>query len=186
MFTNKNLLILIVKNIAISLLVIIITMVTIYFLKKEINNVTSKIALNNQLESELKKRTELFGTTEADAKIIGNNDIQIDNAFVPSNNITEFMSALDTIATNNKTVQIYRFESPIQSSITDPIKLSSVSYSNNLTLNIKGLSNYLKSFENLPYFTKIESFNISSQNKSGWTEPSNITFKAVLLTKTMK
>ena len=186
MFTTKNLLILIGKNTIISLIVISITMFSISIFKKEIETITSSIALNNKLESELKKRTELVGTIQEGARIIGSNDILISNAFIPSNNISEFMTALDLIAANNKTIQSYKFETPTQSMVSEPIQLSSIAYSNTLTLSSKDLVNYLKNFEELPYFTKIESLNISSQNENGWSEPSSVTFKASLITKTTK
>lgn len=171
---------------AISLTVILISMFAIFLFKKEIENITNRIELNNKLEANLKRRTELFSVIENDAKIIGNNDALIEKAFIPSNNISEFINALDSIVNDDKIKQTYRFETPIQSTTTDPINTSSIPYTNNINLNISELSTYLKNFEKLPYFTKIESLNISAQNKSGWKESSSINFKASLVTKTSK
>lgn len=186
MFTTKNLLKLIGKNFSVVAVIIIITMTSIFFIKKEIERLTNSIALNNKLESDLKKRTELFGIIEENIKIIGNNDKLISEAFIPSNDISNFTEKLDYLGSKYKAIQSYKFETPVESGTSEFINTSSILYSNNLTLGINDFSKYLKDFENLPYFTKIEGLNISSQSKSGWIEPSNITFKAKIITKTTK
>lgn len=186
MFTTKNLLILIGKNIAISLAVIIISFLIISQFKNGIEKTTNSIALNNKLENELKRRTELFSTIEKDAAIVGNNNELIEKAFIPSNDISLFMNALDSIVTQEGVKQLYRFESPAPSTATEAINTSLISYTNNVVLNINDFKEYLKKFEDLHYFTKIESISISSQNISGWKEPSSITFKATLVTRTIQ
>ena len=86
----------------------------------------------------------------------------------------------------NNLKQIYNFQVPIPSNITLPFPISTISYSNNLTGNISFFSNYLDTFEKLPYFTKIEGFTISSQSKNGWSDASNISYNAIIYAKTIE
>jgi hypothetical protein len=159
------------------------TIVTVYFLLKEIENRSNSISLNRNHELELKKKTELIGILQNDIAIVGTNDIKIEEAFIPSDNILNFINALDRLVQEKSTTQVYRFENPIQSTVPAPFLVSYIPYSNNLTTDIKGFSNYLKEFEKLPYFTNIEELSISSQDKSGWIANSTIIFNAKLYTR---
>lgn len=186
MFNLKKLLILIGQNILILLVAVLISFFSIIFIKNEIEKITNTIVLNHKLEVSLKNRIELSSKIQKEVEIVGKNDILIENAFIPSNNISNFINILDIIASNNSITQTYRFETPIPSTISETFPLSEISYSNEITTDIKNFSNYLKNYEKLPYFTKIESLDISSQDKTGWIGPSNISIRATLLTKTIQ
>jgi len=187
MFTTKKLLILVLKNSLISLVFLGVTIVAIVFIKNEIESVTDSVVLNHRLKAQLREKTELLSVLERDSKIIGENDILIKKAFISSENISGFIDDLDKTASESSITQIYRFETPTASNISGPFPLSSIPYSNNITTGLLSFSNYLKNFEKLPYFTKIESFNISSQDKvSGWLGQSTISLKAILITKTIQ
>lgn len=186
MFTIKNLLILIARNLLISLAFVAVSIILIFFIINKIETITDRIVLNHKLEADLKNRTELLATLESDTTIVGKNDTLISNAFVPSNNISKFMSVLDSLASKNQITQKYQFDTPVPSSASGDFSTSTISYSNNLTTNISTFATYLKDFEKIPYFTKIEGFSISSQDKAGWNGPSVISIKATLLTQTIQ
>ncbi|MEI6580679.1 MAG: hypothetical protein WCO07_00735 [bacterium] len=186
MFTVKNLLILIGRHAIVSLIVVSITVIAIFFISKEVERISDSVALNHRLESELKKRTELLEALKNDVQRIGTNDIQIDNAFISSEDISGFINTLDNLAQKESITQVYRFETPIPSSMSAPFPISTISYSDSLTTNVSSFSNYLKEFEKLPYFTKIDGFNISSQDKTGWLGTSTISFRATLYTKSIQ
>lgn len=184
MLNSKNLLKLIGRNIIICLIVIAFTAVAIYFITKEIEKITDTIVLNHKLEANLKQRTELLSTIDRGAKTIGQNESIINDAYLPSNNISQFINRLDDLVSISGIIQTYRFETPVNSTLQSPYPLSIISYSNNLSTDLQNFSIYLKNYEKLPYFTKIDSLNISSQDSLGWIGLSNITFKATLFTKT--
>ena len=169
---------------AISLSVIIICILCVLFIQKEIEKVTNSIVLNHKLETQLKQRTELISIIDQGSRIVGKNDILINNAFVPSNNISEFINKLDDLVFISGVTQTYRFDTPTPSAITGPFPLSTITYSNNLTIDMTNLLIYLKNFEKLPYFTKITSLNISSQGINGWVGVSTVSMKGELFTKT--
>src|SRR3989344_635298 len=186
MFTTKNLLLLIGRNALISLAAVCLALIFIFFLAKQIKRVSENAALNQRLEMQLEKRTELLEILKKDAQIIGTNDILIKNSFVPSDNILEFINILDSLAAKIGVTQTYRFETPTESAISASFPISTISYSNSLGANVVTFLNYLKEFEKLPYFTNIDGFNIASQSALGWLEASSITLRATLYTKTIQ
>lgn len=185
MFTTKKILIIIIKNSIISLVFVGIISFAIFLIKNEIVKITDSVVLNKKLGAQLKERTELISTLKHDAKIIGQNNILIKEAFISSENISPFIDELDKLGAEVSVDQTYRFETPKPSGLHGPFPISSIYYSNNITTELSSLLGYLKKFENIPYFTKIESITISSQDKTlGWLGQSNILLKTVLLTKT--
>lgn len=186
MFTTKNLLILIIRNALISLIFVAISVGIIFFVNNKIERITNTIVLNHKLEAKLKQWTEFSAKLESDTQIIGKNDALISKAFIPLNNISEFTNVLDNLATNNKILQTYHFDTPTAPAESGEFSTSTVSYANTLTTDVSTFSKYLKDFEKLPYFTKIEGFNITSQDANGWTGTSTITLKALLLTQTIQ
>ncbi len=184
MSTSKNIFILIVRNLIISLFVVSITMAAIIILSHKIERISDSVALDHHLEAQLKQRIELFEVLRHDAEIVGTNDVLIENAFVSSNNILGFIRELDTLAQKKSLNHVYHFDTPESSSISAPFLISTAAYSNNFTTNISNFSDYMKEFEKLPYFSKIEGLNITSQDERGWLGPSTISFRAILYTKT--
>ena len=182
MFTTKNLLILSIRNAFISLVVMSVAAIIIFILSNEIGRMSDSVALNNHLKAELDKRIGLFEELKHDTQIIGTNDVKIGNAFVPSDNILEFVSILDSLAIKNTLTETYHFETPVSSTISAPFPISTISYSNNFGTNILSFSNYLKDFNALPYLTKIEGFTITSNDPLGWLGASNISLRATLYT----
>jgi len=183
MFTLKNLLILIGRNLLITLAIFFVTIISIIFLSKEMSRMSDSVALNHKLEAELKNRTELLNVLGHDTQIVGTNDTLIENAFVPSDNIINFVNTLDNLAQTQSIPQTYHFGTPSPATISASFPISSIEYTNNLTTNVQSLLAYLKKFNELPYFTKINGITIASQDKSGWMGPSTITLQATLYTK---
>lgn len=185
MFTTKKLYTIILRNLFIALFFIVASLLCVLWTSKKIETLTETISLNQKLKVQLKERSELISVLEKDVQIVGNNNIIIKESFVPAENISSFINDLDKLAAQNSINQIYRFETPKPSDLSGLIQISSINYTNNMTTDLTSLLNYLKNFENMPYFTKIEGINISSQDKAlGWLGQSSVSFKAVLLTKT--
>lgn len=176
---------LIARHAVIAFGAILVAMLISYFLAKEITKISNTVVQNRHLATTLEKRTEVFSTLARDTQIIGNNDTIVDNAFISSDNILEFISALESLAFKNGVTQSFHFENPTPAPISAPFALSTIGYSNNISTNISGLTNYLNDFEKLPYFTNIGSLTITSGDPLGWRGVSNISFRAKLYTKTI-
>ncbi len=183
MFTTKNLLILIARHALIAFSVIVLCLICITLLSREIEKIADSVVKNRKLASTLEKRTSLLSQLSRDAQIIGNNNVTIRNAFVPSDNITEFISALESIALKNGTTQTFRFNSPTPAAVASPFPLSLITYQNTLTINLPTFIQYLKDLEGLPFFTKVDGLTISSQSEQGLQGVTTSAFNATLYTQ---
>lgn len=184
MFTTKNLLVLIGRHALIALATIGVASLAVFFLAREIGKISNTVVKSHRLASTLENRTELFTVLKRDAEMVGKNDELIEHSFVPSDNILEFVATLESLALRNSIVQSFRFETPSPAGIGAPFALATISYTNSVSSNISMLSNYLKDFERLPYFTKIEGISIASQDPTaGLRGVSTASFRAVLYTR---
>lgn len=182
MFTTKNLLMLIGRNAIIAILAVVLALIVAGILSQQITHLSNDAQKNHLLASALEKRTELFTTIKRDTEIVGANDTLIEQAFIPSNNILEFVATLEALSLKNGIIQAFHFDTPITGAVSPPFPLATVAYSNSLSGDLSAFSNYLKDFEQLHYFTKIESLSISAQDKSGWRGASTMSYRASIYT----
>ncbi len=184
MFTTKKLLIILKRHAVIALVVGSIALVAVWFLSREIERVTNEIIQNNRTASAIVKRTELFTILKRDAILVGTNNALIERAFISSDNILEFVSFFEKLATKNSVLQNFKFDAPTPSTVASPFPLSTITYGNTISTNIFTLSSYLKDFESLPYFTRIESLSMSSQDPAGLRSSGTASFRAIFYAKT--
>lgn len=172
------------KHVIISIVAIVISIIAVWFLSREIVLVSDTVVRNRHLADELGKRTELYSVLTHDIAVVGANDTVIENSFIPADNISEFVSALESIALKNGVTQSFHFGTPLNAPVATSLPLSSIEYQNSMPLNIYSFISYLKDFERLPYFTKINSMNITAQGPTGWRGLGNASWGATLYTKT--
>lgn len=178
MFTTKNLFTLIGKQAFIALGVLAISATSVFFISGQITKISAKAAKDRHLASTLSESTALLSNLKHEMEIIGTNDTIIKHAFIPSNNILDFVAILEGLALKNGLVQAFNFSSPSPSVAGTPFPFTTISYQNTVSSsNISAFINYLKEFESLPYFTKINSLTISSSG-GDWRTSSNISFSA--------
>ncbi len=183
MFTTKNLLMLVGHHALIALVAVSTATFAAWFLSREIGRITNGVVQNHRLVNTLEKRTELFSVIKRDVNIVGTNDTLIEQAFLSSDNILVFTEALKSTALKNSVNQNLNLEGPVLSTQVAPFPIATIAYVSNLEGNLLTFSNYLKNFESLPYFTKIESINISSQDTAGFRGISIASFRATLYTR---
>ena len=183
MFSKKNLILLIGRHMLIIFGVTAISASIVFFLSGQIHKMSESIAKNRQLAAELQSRISFLSQLKEDAQILGTNDALIDKAFLSSDNITEFISILEGVATKNGVIQTFRFDSPTPSSVVSPFPLSSISYHDSLSVNLTTLIAYLKVLEALPYFMKITTFSLAAQEGAGIRGISTVSFNGELYTK---
>lgn len=182
MFTTKNLLILVGRHAAIAIGSVIVSLVVVGFLSQQITKLSDDVLKNRKLASALEKRTEIFASVKRDTELVGTNDTLIERAFIPSSNILEFVAALESLALKNGVTQAFHFDTPTPSPISAPFPLAVVTYSNSINGNLQAFSNYLKDFERLPYFTKIDGIRISASEAAGWRNTGTMSFRASIQT----
>lgn len=182
MFTTKNLLLLITKHALIALSVILACLIVIVYFSREIEDVTDAVTQNRKLAATLSERTTHITQLTKDAQVIGDNAERIQASFVPSDNVTEFIAALESLGQKNGVQQTFRFDSPTPAAIASTFPMQTVAYSNIVTSNLPTFIKYMKDFEDLPYFTRIDTISISASGGQGVQGPSSSSFHAVLFT----
>lgn len=181
MFTTKNLFTLVGKHILISLGVLAVTFTVVFFLSAQITKVSSRAVADRHLATQLSERTSLLTNLKHETEVIGNNDVIIKHAFIPSNNILEFVSVIEALALKNGLTQAFHFSTPTPASIGGPFPLATITYQNTISsADVSALINYLKEFDQLPYFTKIEALSISA-GSGDWRTAGTVSFSASVL-----
>ncbi|MFA5997407.1 MAG: hypothetical protein WC791_02850 [Candidatus Paceibacterota bacterium] len=182
MFTTKNLFKIFGKHFLIAIGAILIAVVSISILSGKIVQISASAAKNRQQASMLSQQTAMLANLKHEVEIIGSNETVFNNAFIPSNNILAFVSVLESLALRNGLTESFHFSSPIPLDLGTSLLLNTIGYQNTISTNVPAFINYLKDYESLPYFTKIDSINITSSN-GNWLESSNVTFGASVTTR---
>lgn len=185
MFTTKNLLKLAGKHLLVAIIAVVVTVGIVLFISGQITKVSATAIKERHLAALLSERTALLSNLKHEIEIIGSNDITIKKAFIPSNNILGFVSILESIALKNSVTQSFHFSSPVPAVIATSFPLATISYQNTVSSNISTFINYLRDFESLPYFTKIDSLSISSGG-ADWNNTSAISFNASVAAETIQ
>lgn len=179
MFTTKNFFTLVGKHLLIGFVVVIFSSLLVFFLSGQISKVSKEATKNLELATELSERTSLLSTLKYDIGIIGTNDTIIKGSFIPSNNILEFVAILKSLALKNGVTHTFNFGIPSSAPTEGQFLITPIPYQNSINTNISTFIIYLKAFEKLPYFTKIDSLAITS-GEGDWRKTSNVTFSATV------
>jgi hypothetical protein len=176
MFTTKNLFKLVGKHLLVAVCFLLLAIVSVVILSGQITKVSERTAKERHLSTTLGERTELLTNLKRETDFIGTNDVIIKNSFIPSNNILEFVAILESIALKNGVTQTFHFSSPTLGALGS-LPITTLSYQNTISANAPTFINYLRDFETLPYFTKIDSITISS-GSADWRSASSISISA--------
>lgn len=180
MFTTKNFFTLVGKHILIAILFLVFTAGIVFFLSEQITKISTKAVTDRHLATMLSERTALLSNLKHETDIIGSNDSIIKQAFIPSNNILEFVTILKNLALKNGLTQAFHFSSPTPGTLGAAFPIATITYQNTISSsNVSSFINYLKEFEQLPYFTKIDSLNISS-GTTDWRTTATMSFSATV------
>lgn len=182
MFTTKNLFKIFGTHFLIALGVIIVAVIFVSVLSGKITAVSASTAKDRQTATALSEQTSLLSNLKRESEIIGTNQEVFEDSFIPSNNILAFVSALDSLAQKNGLTHNPHFSTPVASTLGTPLPLNTVSYQNTFITTLPLFISYLKDFENLHYFTKIQAINITSAN-ANWQTDASISFTADVSTK---
>ncbi len=186
MFTTKNLFAHFGKHILIALAIMSVSIGAIMFISGKITKMAYETATSRHLAATLSERTSLLSSLKHETDIIGPNATTIIQAFIPSNNILDFVAIIKSIALKNGITQSLNFSSPTPTSLGTEFNVATISYQNTISsANVSIFINYLKDFERLPYFTKINSLNISS-GSADWRNTSNISYSATVVAQTVE
>lgn len=186
MFTTKNLFTLVGKQLLIALVVLVIALGAVIVLSAQITKVSNEAMKNRHLAAQLGERTALLSNIKHENDLIGTNDALIKHAFIPTNNILEFVGVFENLAFKNGLTQAYNFSYPTPMAPAGSFPLAALSYQDTISsANVSALINYLKDFDRLPYFTKIDSLSISAGG-ADWRTAGTVSFSATVLAEAMQ
>jgi len=176
MFKNKF-----QRKISIKLIIIfgliIISSLSIYFLRKQINSINATIAEKKEMNYLIANREEVDAKISADfSSVDPQYEKKIADSIPSVYNILSFVDALESLSKKYSFKQTLSFNQPtLASEISGPISLMVINFNVAIDeINIDGLVNYLNDFEKLPYFVSINSLNYLAQGSNGWKENSSI------------
>lgn len=173
MFNKKQLIFIIIRHLFRAVIAALVALALILFLSRQIKKISDSINEQRVLAAVLEKRNENLSRLREEFFLIGNIEEKINSALPPADNILEFVVALEDLSAAGSLTQTFNFGSPVNSQID---------YSISLGAGISALTDYLKGFEKLPYFTSVSGLNLSAL-AGDWQGNSLITLKAKLYTK---
>ena len=186
MFTNKTVWINILREMGVLTGIIIAALLLITAFRSAIHRIADEVVKHKQLNATLEMDNQIIIKLDHDYKQVRGNEKLIRSAFLPSSNILEFVGALESIASKDNIMQSVHFDTPHETSLTvgePPTPLDQVAFNLSLQGNIFTFLQYLKDFERLPYFTKIEGVSIGSTPQGGWQNTSNVSVHGTIYTQ---
>lgn len=180
MLTKKQLILVILKNLAIVVVAISISLVVAIYASKQMAKISDSISEKKRVSFVLEKRSETYNNLKRDFAILDGADKIIESALVPSDDISNFIGAIESLGVQSGVVQSYQFGIPGPSDIAGNMSIANIDYSLKVSTNIYGLIAYLKNFENMPYFSGILNINIAASTPRGLDNVSNVSMNARL------
>lgn len=176
MLKNKFIIKVAVK-IIITLIIIALSCVAIYFFNKQISKINSSLGEKKEMDYLITNRESVNNKIQTEFLEVDPNFEKKINEAIPSvYNVLVFVDSMESLAKKYSFKQTLNFDQPVPvTDISGPINLTVIKF--NLTIsdaNVDSFTNYLKDFEKLPYFASISSINYLGTSDSGWLNNSTI------------
>lgn len=184
MFNKKQLLYAIIPHILKAVIAIGIAIILISLFTTRITKIEVTLREKKVMTLALQQRSETISTLRNTFATIGDSDKKILDAFLTTDNVLEFVTAVETIGNQNSMQQSLKFATPELPLIETPVvTVIPVGYIATTNGTVTTLSNYLRQFETLSYFAGIKSITIATGSPKGWEDSSSITMQGTLYTK---
>lgn len=180
MLTKKQLILIILKNLGLVLVAISVSLFVVVYSSKQIAKISDSISEKKRVSFVLEKRGETYANLKNNSAMLGASDRVVEASLVPSDDISGFIGALETLGIQSGVTQSYQFGTPVISAKSDELTITSIDYSLKVGTNIYGLVAYLKNFESMPYLSGILNLNVSAGGARGLDDVSNISMNARL------
>jgi len=157
------------KNIGIGILALVLAGALNFYMGRKIMQISRSLSQNRKMVAALLARGETSQATQANLDLVGDNDQKIQNAFVPADNISDYLAFLNNTSRQNAVQQALHFSEPLLAYTQGDLKVDDVKYATILTNGRIGqLVNYLKALEKAPYVQKVDSLKINGTADGGW------------------
>ena len=183
MITKEQLIRLILQNAIIVIVASFLSGGVIWYSIQQMRHIGHSIAEKKRVSLMLEKRSETYARLQTDNTLLSNADVRIKAALVPTEDISDFISALETLGVQTGVQQTHHFGVPVLSNDKNGMSIATIDYSLGIQANGYTLISYLKNFEQLPYFSGISSIIVNSNTTKGLNEVSSVSLGAVLYTR---
>lgn len=181
---KKRLFLIISKQLIAAVVAVVVAGVAVAFLKNKIEKIGDSLVEKKKAALVLEKRGEVLSRLSEDMKIVDGHDKAIENALPPVSDISDFITALDNLFAGSQEQHTVSFSDPVLvTTLPSGTRLYSVNFSLTLGGNVFTLSNFLRDFDKLPYFTAITGVNLNAPADRGWDGPSSIAVQGVFYAK---
>jgi hypothetical protein len=180
-FNNRKQVInIITRQTLIALAAVLVAIVISLFAAKAIQKISDSLQQKERLSKILAMRIENIQQLKNSLALLGENDKKIVAVYPSTDNILDFVSALESLARQTSLRQSLRFGDFTSTAYAGGISISKTDYTASLNGTVKTLKIYLQQLEQLSYVAKIGSITILAAPPNGWNGDSTITINGSL------
>ena len=180
MLTKKQLILIILKNLAIVVVAVSVSLFVVIYSSKQLAKISDSISEKKRVSFVLEKRSETYANLKNNSVMLQAGYGAIEASLVPSDDISGFIGALETLGIQSGVTQSYQFGTPAISAKSNDLTITSIDYSLKIGTNVYGLIAYLKNFESMPYLSGVLNLNVSAGGARGLDDVSNVSMNARL------
>lgn len=178
MIDKKQLSIILAKNIAIIVLTVVIASLAVFSIAAKMTAVRSLVVVQKKQALEMSRRGETYAKLQSDFSTIGDAEAKIAQALPLSDDISEFVSFMNSFGTQNGVNQSVHFTTSGARGAENGV--AAIDYSLGIVATGAQLVSYLQHFERIPYVTVITGLTISSTGSTDIRSGANAAMPAQL------
>jgi hypothetical protein len=180
-FNNrKQVLTIIIRQTLIATAAIIIAVVVCLLTAGAIVKISSSLQQKDRLSKVLAMRVDNIQQLKNSLALLGDNDKKIIAVYPSTDNILDFVSALESLAKQTSVKQTLRFANFSPFIEAGGASINETNFTINLTGTVTTLKAYLQQLEKIPFVTKIGTINLLASPPNGWNGDASITINGTL------
>lgn len=184
MFTERNLIAIFLRKVIALLIATTFAIVGAFIIGAQISKIKTSLIEIKRSAYVLEKRGETVAGLRVDFVRVGKIEDAIATAFIPDDNIVDFIATLDALALTHSLSASSQFSSPsAQLTMADGTVISALDFSINANGNYATLMKYVAGFNELPYLTSISNISLNSNASKGIEESASISIQGRVYTK---
>jgi hypothetical protein len=178
--TRQQVIMIISRRAIIAGAVIIIAALSCFFIGQEIIKISDGLQQKENLTRLLALRIDNIQKLKDSLAILGSGDIKITAVYPSTDNILNFVGALENLAKQNSLKQNLNFSNFAPDASINGATIEKTDYTISLTGTVTNLKAYLVRLENISFVTKIGAVNLLAAPPFGWDGDSSITINGSL------
>jgi hypothetical protein len=178
--TRQQVIMIISRRAIIAGAVIIIAALSCFFIGQEIIKISDALQQKEKLTQLLALRIDNIQKLKNSLVILGSGDVKIEAVYPSTDNILNFVGALESLAQQNTLKQTLNFSNFAPVTSINGVAIEKTDYTINLTGTVTNLKSYLIQLENISFVTKIGAVNLLAAPPFGWDGDSSITINGSL------